>query len=166
MKSILTFFLLTFFFSSLAQSKSLEVKPVIDQKTQELVVEKWVTTKPEIKGKFILIDFWATWCAPCRKLIPKLNDFHNEFVEDLVVIGLSSESKSKVRRMKYPIIEYFSAIDRSKRLMKKIKVERIPYCILVNPDGIVVWEGHPNSELFKLTNNFISRMIDNYKIKK
>src|SRR4051812_42115492 len=42
-------------------------------------VQKWLTTEPKRKDKVVLIDFWATWCPPCRALIPELNDFQTEF---------------------------------------------------------------------------------------
>lgn len=166
MKNILTLILLTFFFSSFTQQRSLIVKTSTTKKAPELVVEKWVTAKPDTHGKFVLLDFWATWCGPCKRTIPKLNGFHNEFIDDLIVIGLSSESKSKVSRMKYPIIDYFSAVDRSKKLLKAFQIQSIPYCVLINPDGNVVWEGSPGSGGFNLTRDVINRKIKDYNSKR
>jgi thiol-disulfide isomerase/thioredoxin len=40
-------------------------------------------------GKVVILDFWATWCAPCRKGIPDLISIQNEYKDDLVVIGIS-----------------------------------------------------------------------------
>src|SRR4051812_13554317 len=61
------------------EDKRLWAKSVLNQKAPELVVEKWLTEKPDTKGKFVLIDFWATWCPPCRKAIPELNAFKKKF---------------------------------------------------------------------------------------
>src|ERR1043166_3397044 len=68
-------------------------------------------TVPDTKGKFVLIDFWATWCGPCRKAIPELNAIHKKFGDKLVVIGISDESEEVVKKMTEPKIEYFTAID-------------------------------------------------------
>ena len=73
-----------------------------------LHVEKWVNGKaPDTKGKVVLIDFWATWCPPCRESIPELNEFKKKFADDLVVIGITSEPPKKIKSfMKKLPIDY------------------------------------------------------------
>ena len=97
-----TIFLLVFLTSSIiyGQEKKLWAKSFINKKAPELIVEKWLTEKPNTEGKFILIDFWATWCGPCIKAIPDLNNYHSEFKDDLVVIGISDEPKKTVKKFK------------------------------------------------------------------
>ena len=58
--------------------KKLWAKSYLNQKAPDFIVEKWISTEPELKGKFVLIDFWATWCGPCRKVIPDLNIFQEQ----------------------------------------------------------------------------------------
>ena len=49
----------------------------------------------DYKGKVIIIDFWATWCPPCRKGIPDLIAIQNEFKDDVVIIGISLDRDTK-----------------------------------------------------------------------
>ena len=145
-----------------AQEKKLWAKSFINKKAPEFVVEKWLTDEPEINGKFVLIDFWATWCGPCKKAIPELNEFHHKFKDKLVVIGISDEPKGKVKKMKNPKMEYYSAIDTKERLKKIYEVQGIPHCVIINPNGIVVWEGWPQQKGFELTEETIDNLIKNY----
>lgn len=162
-KTILLLLISLCFLSSHAQEKKLWAKSIINTEAPELIVEKWLSDQPETKGKFVLIDFWATWCGPCKKAIPELNAYQKEFKENLVVIGISDERASKVKKQKKPTIEYYNAIDRKKRLYTTLKVKGIPHVILLDPNGIVRWEGFPFLEGHELTSEIIKEIIEKYK---
>ena len=143
--------------------KKLWAKSFLNQKAPELVVEKWLTREPDRKGRFVLIDFWATWCGPCRKAIPELNALHKKYGDRLVVIGISDEPEAKVKALKEPVIEYFSAIDTQARTKKEVKVEGIPHVMLIDPDGIVRWEGFPLLEGHELTEKAVGEILARHK---
>jgi cytochrome c biogenesis protein CcmG, thiol:disulfide interchange protein DsbE len=126
----------------------------------KLVVEKWLSEEPDRDGKFVLIEFWATWCPPCRRSIPVLNEFHRRFKDDLVVIGISHEDEAAVRRMVEPKIEFPHAIDTKARMKKKLSVKGIPHAILIEPGGFVVWEGFPLLEGHELTAEKLAKYIE------
>ena len=140
-------------------AKKLWAKSVLGQKAPELVVEKWLTAEPNTKGKFVLIDFWATWCGPCRRAIPELNKFQKEFGEKLVVIGISDEKEDVVRKMASPVVEYASAIDTQGRMKKQLEVKGIPHVIVVDPQGVVRWEGYPLLDGFELTEAVLKELL-------
>ena len=109
----------------------------------QFVVEKWLTKLPQTAGKFVLVDFWATWCGPCRQSIPALNKLHSKFKDRLVIIGLSDELEVEVRAMKTPKLDYFVALDTAATMKTAAGVSGIPHAILLDPKGIVRFEGHP-----------------------
>lgn len=118
---------------------------LVNHPAPPIAIEQWLTRKPNLKGKFVLVDFWATWCGPCRNSIPHLNDLQHRFSDRLVVIGLSSESAADVRAMRTPEIEYYSAIDPQQRTARMIQVRAIPHALLIDPQGIVRYQGHPSA---------------------
>ena len=161
---LLTLFL-SFIFANAQEKKKLWAKSFINKKAPELVVETWLTDEPETQGKFVLIDFWATWCNPCRKFIPDLNNLHQRFYNDMVVIGLSDELEKKLRSFRAQI-DYYQATDTKKRTKNAYKVKGIPHTVLIDPKGIVRWEGYPLLKGFELTEETINKIITNYKSKK
>ena len=145
--------------------KKLWADSFLNKKAPEFVVEEWISQQPKLKGKFILIDFWATWCGPCRKAIPELNEFAKKFGKKLVVIGISDETAAKVKEMKDPNIEYFSAvavrIDRYEEAEAVWQENSVP--ILIDPKGIVRWEGFPFLQGHELTAEVIEKIMKKYK---
>jgi cytochrome c biogenesis protein CcmG/thiol:disulfide interchange protein DsbE len=109
----------------------------------KMVIQKWLTPEPDMNGKFVLIDFWATWCGPCRQSIPHLNQLQARFKDQLVVIGLSDESEADVQRMKSPKMDYAVGIDTAGTMSKAMSVRGIPHALIIDPNGIVRFEGHP-----------------------
>ena len=158
-KTLLSLVLVLSAFDGLAAEKQIWAKSFLNQPAPELVVEKWLSKEPERKDKFVLIDFWATWCGPCRKAIPELNALHKKFGEKLVVIGLSDEAEKKVKSMSEPKIEYFSAIDTKGRTSKAVQVKGIPHVLIIDPKGIVRWEGYPLLEGHELTETVVKEIL-------
>ncbi len=142
--------------------KQMWAKPYLNQKAPELVVEKWLSSEPDLKGKFLLIDFWATWCGPCKRAIPELNRWYEKYSDKLVVVGLSDETEAKVSAMKQPVINYYSAIDTQKRLKGTYQVTGIPHVVLIDPQGIVRWEGFPFLQGNELTDAVLEDIFSKY----
>lgn len=165
---ILVFFLwivlgsITVFAQESNNGKRLWAKSILNEQAPALVAEKWLTKQPETKGKFILIDFWATWCPPCRTFIPILNGFQKKYGDKLVIIGISDEPIEKVESFTGPKSNYFEAIDTHATLKTQLDVKGIPHVILIDPKGIVRWEGFPFEKDSQLTEAVLEQLFKKY----
>lgn len=139
--------------------KRLWANSVLWQKAPELIVEKWLSEEPRTEGKCVLIEFWATWCPPCRKSISLLNQFHKTLGGELVVIGISDEAEDTVRRFAEPRPEYHVAIDTQHRTKDALGVFGVPHVIIVEPGGWVVWEGFPYLKGHELTEEVVRGIL-------
>ncbi|MCK5803663.1 MAG: TlpA family protein disulfide reductase [Lentisphaeria bacterium] len=106
----------------------------------------WVRNKPkDIEGKVLIVEFWATWCPPCRKSIPHLKELQEKYGEKgLVIMGLTSEARGTIVKFaKKNDMTYAVGLDKKGRLAKDFGVRGIPSAALVDRSGKVVWKGHP-----------------------
>ncbi|HTL58521.1 MAG TPA: TlpA disulfide reductase family protein [Candidatus Limnocylindrales bacterium] len=122
----------------------IHAKSFLNRPAPDISIEKWLNGVPEMQGKFVLIDFWATWCGPCRRSIPHLNELYGKFKDKLVVIGISDEPEQAIRAMTEPKIEYTVVSDSQGRTAKAVEVRGIPHTMLIDPHGIVRFEGMPH----------------------
>ena len=92
----------------------------------------------------LLIDFWATWCVPCKKVMKYLNQYHEKYADDnfkvLMINTDTPRSLSKVRGfIKSQDYSFNVGMDPNKVLSKKLNGMIMPTLILVDKGGIIKW---------------------------
>jgi len=95
----------------------------------------------DYKGKVIMLEFWATWCPPCREAIPGIEKLHKAYKDKgLVVLAISMDSggwdgvKSFITdyRMTYPVLKG------TEDVATTYQVRSIPMTLIINKDGRIV----------------------------
>ena len=132
-------------------------------------IEHWVKDPPkDFRGKFVLIEVWATWCPPCRRGLPLLEYFHEKYKDELVVVSIcetneealkNMEGALKLADMKAPL-----AVDTHRRFANALGVYGIPHAILIEPVmGAVLWEGMPTQIGAELSDEVMAKFLSNLK---
>lgn len=141
------------------KGKKLWARSLLWEKAPDMIVEKWLTDEPKTAGKYLLIEFWATWCRQCRLAVPRLNMIHEKFGKDMVVMGISDETEEVIRKLAEPKIDYYIASDTQARMKDKVGVFGIPHVIIIEPGGYVVWEGFPLLKGHELTEEVVEKIL-------
>ncbi|MCC8145585.1 MAG: AhpC/TSA family protein, partial [Bacteroidales bacterium] len=104
------------------------------------------------KGKYVLIDFWASWCAPCLQEMPDLVEFYNQLKnEKFEIVGVSLD-EDKEQWLK-TIREYkmtwpqMADMQQSSPATGSYNVSHIPYTVLIDPQGFIIADGLRGQEL-------------------
>ena len=106
---------------------------VIDLKGQELSLEKY-------RGQVVLLDFWATWCIPCRAEMPHLKKVYDTYKDQkLEIIGISLDRTRAVldSYIEKQDITWPQFLDNGRAVTKMYNVTGIPATFLIDGEGIV-----------------------------
>jgi len=132
-------------------------KSLLGKAGPKLEVEKWLGEEPELDGKFCLVAFWAPWSAASRDCIPALNALQKKFPERLAVVGITRSSEEEVSEMTDPELKFSSAIAPEGKTSAAAGITSIPTVLLMDPKGIVLYQGHPAALTDKKLEPFLSR---------
>lgn len=96
------------------------------------------------RGKLLVVNFWATWCPPCREEMPELSQFHEHYRDKgVVVLGIATEDVAKIReftqetKVSYPLLAGdLDAMNLGTALGNNKGI--LPYTVILDRDGGVV----------------------------
>ena len=117
----------------------------------------------DYRGKVVWVDFWASWCAPCLKSLPQLEEMRKELpAKDFQILAINVDQKTKKATKflaKHPV-GYPSGSDPDGRIPELYGLETMPTSYLVDRKGVVhmVHEGFRKEDMEKIKSD-ISRLI-------
>jgi thiol-disulfide isomerase/thioredoxin len=142
----------------------------------ELKISKWVKSEPlkvagEKSDKVYVVEFWATWCPPCRQSIPHLTELQKKFKDKVEFVGISDEEPAVVSKFVKQMadkMDYHVALDddhkTSAGYMEAFKIDGIPHAFVVQKQKII-WQGHPMAGLGEALDDIVAGKYDVKKAK-
>lgn len=161
MKKLIYFFALFSFGQTYAQSNI-----NVNEKAPQVNITHWIENAPvdkDLSNKFIVLEFWATWCGPCIAAVPHMNEIQVEFnQEDLYYISITDESVEKVERT-LERIDFKSMVVTDLTNKTHINygdgvkgLDTYPLTVLIDKTGMIKWIGEPKNLDAAIMSNFLS----------
>jgi thiol-disulfide isomerase/thioredoxin len=103
----------------------------------------------DYRGRLVILDFWASWCVPCRLSMPSLEAMARDLGEDVVLVGVSldrteAEARSYVNSRGYAdLVALYGSLSEARDVAGDYRVLGIPRTFVIDREGIVRFAGHP-----------------------
>ncbi len=129
-------------------------QPVPEFSYKDFVTKKKISNET-LKGKYYIIDFWATWCGPCIGEIPHLQKAYEKYKDKLSILSISLDRDPKhlkdyLEKEELPWNHAFMKDGFQEPFIIKFKVSGIPTGVLVDPEGkIITFGGLRGDRLFE-----------------
>ena len=138
LRTILLGALLVIFTASSLASSSLEGQEAPDFVLKSATGENLRLS--ENRGDVVLINFWATWCGPCRQEMPLLNDLYGRYQRvgfNLLGVNIDDDSRRAMQMVQELGVNFPVLFDESKEVSQLYEVEAMPVTVLVDREGTV-----------------------------
>jgi len=107
-------------------------------------------TLSSLKGKYVILDFWGSWCGWCIEAIPQLLEFAKKNKDKVVVVAIAcndTDERWRAAVAKYKMSHFINVLDKEKKVSKLYKVRAFPTYLLISPQGTI--EPVKDYEIFK-----------------
>ncbi len=131
---ILTILFLSFNLSALEKAPDFKLE---NMKGKQVKLSKF------LEEGLVILDFWATWCVPCKKALPELSRIHEEY-DSVNVVTICTDKPRKIDKAKAYVksnkYKFKTLFDTNKKVTNLYKVTNIPRTFLIAPDGTILYD--------------------------
>jgi len=164
-KIIFGFLLFSFLFYSENGISQSNIK--IGDNAPEIFINQWIKNTPSkksLKNKFIVLDFWATWCQPCLAAVPHINNLKKEFSDhNVIFLSMTSESQKTAKRV-FNRVDFETPVVTDNNNQTHINfgdgikgLSYYPMTVLIDDNNIIRWYGSSKNLTKEMMNDFFNK---------
>ena len=157
-KQVISLSILISFFCS----NNLFSQPAVGQEAPSLSEVKIIDKQiPNLENKFVFIDFWATWCSPCRESLPHVDKLAEKYKDKVVFFAISDEKEMGVRQFlqKNNFNSLIFGLDIQKDLFSKFDIRSVPQYYLLSPTNKILASGISS----EVSDNYLDSILTRYE---
>jgi cytochrome c biogenesis protein CcmG, thiol:disulfide interchange protein DsbE len=95
----------------------------------------------DFRGKPVIVNFWTTWCPPCKKEMPDMEKFYQHYHSEVGLLAVHLTSQDTVENAKSFINDYQLSfpvvLDKKQKVLKKYQIQTIPTSYIIDGDGVI-----------------------------
>ncbi|MBE3557234.1 MAG: TlpA family protein disulfide reductase [Firmicutes bacterium] len=140
------------------QASSLEEKPLVNHKAPDFTAQGFDGKRyalSDLKGKVVFLNFWASWCGPCREEQPQLNQLAQRYKEDVVFVGVNATFDDTLQGARTFLsayqVPYLELYDLSGEIVqRKYQTFGYPGSFVIDKNGIIraIYPGQASSSAY------------------
>ncbi len=126
-----------------------------------LSLEGKAVSLSDYRGRLVILDFWASWCVPCRLSMPSLEALSRDLGDDVILLGISldrseSAARSFIESREYSeLIVLYGSLSEARTVAEDYAVLGIPKTFIIDGSGVVRFAGHPG----RLTRSLVESLL-------
>lgn len=118
----------------------------------------------KLRGKIVLLEFWASWCGPCRAELPEIKNIWKKYAGDqFTIVGINLDSNrpafdtfTKQEGLSWP--QYYDGLDWGNKISQLYGVYAIPHSVLIDQDGVIKARGLRGEQLAEVIGEMVSKL--------
>lgn len=130
--------------------------PKVGEPAREIAAQEWVNLKERptlesLRGKVVMLEFWATWCGPCVEGIPHLNELSKKYAgKDFQLLSFVEEGHKTMDKFlaRHPV-QYPIGLEST--ALEEYGISGIPHAFVLDRKGRILWHGHTDSPALEKT---------------
>ncbi|MGO9592008.1 MAG: redoxin domain-containing protein [Candidatus Acidiferrales bacterium] len=119
----------------------------------------------QLRGKIVVLDFWATWCPPCRGSVPELKDLTRKYPSDkLVLLSISGDRHEAEWRdfVSKEHMDWSQYLDGNGQMIRKFRIFALPTYVVIDQDGFIeqrIMDRDPQKSISARLKTYLQRML-------